>query len=146
MNLADKVIQANEQEIIEKREDDQAPEKFYTDDLGCWVEVDIRRHKAKFAEYVLFRCKYLNKHLNLRENDLLYNGHRLVGDNAVDIAALADLPENISAPTAKWVYKRLVQTAPHLDASKIEIVPGWLWDLKNSEIIQMGADEYNTVS
>ena len=146
MDLADRVIHANEQEIIEKRDDDQAPDEFYTDDLGCWVEVDIRRHKAKFAKYVLFRCKYLNKHLNLRENNLLYNGHRLVGDNAVDIAALADLPENISAPTAKWVYKRLVQTAPPLDTSKIEIVPGWLWDLKNSEIIQMGVDEYNTVS
>lgn len=146
MNLADRVIEANEQEIIEKQEGDKAPDGYYTDDLGYWVEQDIRRDKTKFAEYVLFRCRKLNQHMHLRENDLLFNSHNMVKDNPVDIAALADLPENISAPTAKWVYKRLIQSVPHLDKSKVEIMPGWLWDLDNGEIIEMDPGTYTTVS
>lgn len=146
MNLADRVIKANEQEIVEKQSGDTAPDGFYTDDLGFWVEVDIRRQKVRFSEYILFRCKRLNPHLHIRDEIAVYNGHILVRNNPVDIAALADLPENISGPTAKWVYKRLLHDMPHLNRSKIEIAPGWLWDIDNSEIIKKDKDEYITVS
>lgn len=146
MNLADKVIEANEQEIVEKQSGDTAPDGYYTDDLGFWVEVDIRRKKVRFAEYILFRCRYLNPHLHIRDEIALYNGHVLIRDNSVEVAALADLPENISGPTAKWVYKRLLHDMPHLNRSMIEIAPGWLWDLDNSEIIKKNKDEYITVS
>ena len=146
MNLADKVIEANEQEIVEKQSGDTAPDGYYTDDLGFWVEVDIRRKKVRFAEYILFRCKYLNPHLHIRDEIALYNGHLLIRDNSVEVAALADLPENISGPTAKWVYKRLLHDMPHLNRSMIEIAPGWLWNLDNSEIIKKNKDEYITVS
>lgn len=146
MNLADKVIEANEQEIVEKQSGDNAPDGYYTDDLGFWVEVDIRRQKVRFAEYILFRCKKLNGHLHIRDGNMVYNGHTIVRDNPIDVAALADLPENISTPTAKWVYKRLLQDMPHLNRSKIEIAPGWLWDIDNSEIIKKDKDEYITVS
>lgn len=146
MNLADKVIEANEQEVVEKKSGDTAPDGYYTDDLGLWVELDIRRQKVRFAEYILFRCKRLNPHLHIRDGVVVYNGHNLVKDTPVDIAALADLPENISGPTAKWVYKRLLQDMPHLNRSMIEIAPGWLWDIDNSEIIKKDKNEYITVS
>ena len=75
MDLASKVIQANEdevkREIIRKKSGDGAPEGYYTDDLGFWVEQDIRRKDVRFAEYVLFRCQYLNKDLHKREGYLL---------------------------------------------------------------------------
>ena len=58
MDLADKVIQANEQEIIEKNSNDSAPDGFYTDDLGFWVEQDIRRHKSRFHRF--FRLQSVN--------------------------------------------------------------------------------------
>lgn len=146
MNLADKVIEANEQEIVEKKSGDTAPDGYYTDDLGLWVELDIRRQKVRFSEYILFRCKRLNPHLHIRDEIAVYNGHILVRNNPVDIAALADLPENISGPTARWVYKRLLHDVPHLNRSMIEIAPGWLWDIDNSEIIKKDKDEYITVS
>lgn len=136
MDLADKVIQANEQEIVEKEANDSAPEGFYTDDLGFWVEQDIRRHKIKFAEYVLFRCKYLNDELNVRNATMLFNGNVLVRKNSLDIASLADLPEAIPNPIAIWVYKRLFDDAPRLDRSKIEIAPGWIWDMDKCAIIK----------
>ena len=40
------------QEIIEKTKGDTAPEGYYTDDMGYWVEQDIRRHKDRFALYI----------------------------------------------------------------------------------------------
>lgn len=145
-SLADKVIQANEQEFIEKGEDDEAPEKFYTDDLGFWVKQDIRKHKDQFAKYVLFRCKYLNPHLNIRHNMMLYNSHTVIRSTSADIALLADMPESIPAPIAAWVYKRLLKETPYLDRSKIEVAPGLLWDVENAELIQMPKEKYNTVS
>ena len=137
MDLADKVIQANEMEIIEKEATDTAPENLYTDDLGYWVEQDIRRHKHKFARYVLFRCRLLNDDLNIRNGTMLFKGHKLVYPNPVDIASLADLPEVISKPTAVWVYKRLFEESPHLDRRKLEIAPGWVWDLDKQDIIKV---------
>lgn len=145
-NLADRVIQANEQEVIEKSNDDAAPDEFYTDDLGFWVKQDIRRHKGQFAKYVLFRCRFLNPHLNIRENMLLFNSHKMVRPHPVDIAILADLPENIPTPIAVWVHKKLVESAPILDKSKIEVAPGLLWDVENAELIQVSKEKYNTVS
>lgn len=146
MNLADKVIQANEEEIVEKSSGDNAPDGYYTDDLGAWVEQAIRRDKQRFAEYILFRCKYLNPHLHVTELGMLANGHNIVEDGPTDVAALADLPEVISGPIAKWVYKRLLNDVPKLNRSKIEITPGYLWDLDSCEIISMDKEDYTTVS
>lgn len=137
MDLADRVIQANEMEIIEKEATDTAPENLYTDDLGYWVEQDIRRHKHKFARYVLFRCRLLNDDLNIRNGTMLFKGHKPVYPSPVDIASLADLPEVISKPTAVWVYKRLFEESPHLDRRKLEISPGWVWDLDKQDIIKV---------
>lgn len=137
MDLAERVIKANEEEIVEKSPDDPAPIDLYTDDLGYWVEQDIRRHKAKFARYVLFRCRILNDDLNIRNGVMLHKGHVLVTDSPADIASLADLPENISKATAAWVYKRLLAESPYLDRRKIEIVPGWIWDIDKQEIVRV---------
>lgn len=143
MNLADKVIQANEQEIIEKQSGDGAPEGYYTDDLGFWVEQDIRRHKAKFAEYVCFRCKKLNPGLHTRDGLRLYDGPKLIRNDPLVIASLARLPESIPKPTANWVFDELFRWAPKLNRSKIEISPGWMWDLEKQEIIKgvVGGDK-----
>lgn len=137
MDLAERVIKANEEEIVEKSPDDPAPVDLYTDDLGYWVEQDIRRHKEKFARYVLFRCRILNDDLNIRNGTMLYKGHTPVTDSSADIASLADLPENISRATAIWVYKRLFAESPHLDRRKIEITPGWIWDMDKQQIIKV---------
>lgn len=136
MSLADKVIEANEYEIVEKANNDSAPEGFYTDDLGFWVKQDIRSKKIEFANYVLFRCKYLNPRLNVRDAIRLFNNSSLVKNTQSDIASLADLPENIPSSISLWVYKKLLEDSPNLDRSKIEIKPGWVWDLERCIIIK----------
>lgn len=138
MDLASKVIEANEQEFIEKQRGDRAPSDYYTDDLGYWVEQDIRQHKMRFAEYVYFRCRKLNPDLYVRDGRRLYKGSRLVKRDILTIASLAGLPERLTAPTANWVYDKLFDDVPRLDKSKIEIVPGWLWDVEKSIIVKEG--------
>ena len=137
MDLADMVIQANEQGVVEKQSGDGAPDGFYTDDLGFWVEQDIRKHKVRFAKYILFRCKYLNSDIHVRNTNILHHGYQVVECSANDIASLADLPEVISSPIAIWVYKRLLNDSPHLDRHKIEISPGWIWDVDKCVIIKI---------
>lgn len=143
MDLADKVIKANEEalkvndEVVEKDKDDPAPISLYTDDLGFWVEQDIRKHKMKFARYVLFRCRLLNKDLNIRNGNTLFKGHKPVYPTPVDIASLADLPEVISKATAVWVYKRLFAETYPLDRRRLEITPGWVWDMDKQAIIRI---------
>lgn len=136
MDLADKVIQANAQEVIEKLNGDGAPEGYYTDDLGFWVKQDIRQHNLKFAEYVCFRCKKLNPDLHVRDGVRLYNGTKLVRNDQQTIASLARLPERMHRHITNWVYDELFRSSPRLNRSKIEIAPGWYWDFNESEIVK----------
>lgn len=137
MDLADRVIQANEQEIVEKDSNDSAPDGFYTDDLGFWVEQDIRRHKSRFAEYVLFRCLYLNEEIHIRNSTRLFNGYKEVPCTSIGIASLADLPENIPAPIAVWVYKRVFSLALPINRDIMEINSNWVWDVNNCLILKI---------
>lgn len=149
MDLASRVIQANEdeiaREIIKKKISDPAPEGYYTDDLGLWVEQNIRRRDVLYAEYILFRCLYLNKTLHTRKDGFLYIGHRPVSRTSSSIADLADLPGHLPTNVVLWVYKRLCQRAPRLNESIIEIKPGLLWDSENSEFIEKDRKEYKVI-
>ena len=150
MDLASRVIQANEderieQEIIKKRATDGAPEGYYTDDLGFWVEQDIRRKEMRYAEYILFRCKYLNQNLHTRAGGLLYAGHTLIFPTSVSIASLADLPSKLPTTIVVWVHKRLCRDSPKLNERKIEICPGLLWDYDNAKLIELPKKNYKTI-
>lgn len=142
-NIADKIIQANEQEIIEKQSGDTAPEGFYTDDMGYWVEQDIRKHKTKFAKYVFFRCRRLNKHLYYDTDEMkVYNRHDVVEPNPKDILMLANLADMITTAQAIWVYNRLKETVPRLDKTRLVIAPGLAWNIKTSELEELDGEYY----
>ena len=145
-SLAERVIQANEQEIVEKRSGDGAPDGYYTDDLGLWVEQDIRKDKMRFARYIYMRCKKINKHLHIRNNELLFNSHTLVNKHPNDISELANLPEILSVPIATWVYNRLIESVPHLDPDRIVITDSLIWNMETCEFEDWSKDDYTTVS
>ena len=135
-DLADKIIQANEQEIVEKQSGDKAPEGYYTDDMGYWVEQDIRKDKTKFAKYVFFRCRRLNKHLYYDADEMqVYNRHHKVEPTTREILMLAKLADMITPAQAIWVYNRLKDTVPRLDKGKLVVAPGLLWDFETAELI-----------
>lgn len=135
-NLADKIIQANEQEVIEKQSGDAAPDGYYTDDLGYWVEQDIRKHKERFARYVFVRCRKLNQHLYYDTIEMkLYNRHDEIEPKVADIVKLANLADMITPAQAIWVYNRLKDAVPRLDRSKLVVAPGLIWDFETAELI-----------
>lgn len=145
-NLADKIIQANEQEIVEKREGDHAPDGFYTDDMGYWVELDIRKHKTRFAEYVFTRCRKRNKHLYYNTDDMkVYNRHDIIEPTPKDILMLANLADMITTAQAIWVYNKLKETIPRLDKTRIVVAPGLAWNMTTSELEELEEGTYTTV-
>ena len=144
-DFADKIIQANEQEVIEKQAGDQAPEGYYTDDMGRWVELDIRRHKTRFAEYVFVRCRKRNPHLYYdTENMKLYNRHDVIEPTPKDILMLANLADMITTAQAIWVYNKLKETVPRLDRTRLVVAPGLAWNIETSELEELDG-EYFTV-
>lgn len=150
MDLASKVIQANEserieQEVIKKLPSDDAPEGYYTDDLGLWVEQDIRRREVRYAEYILFRCRYLNKNIHTREGGILYAGHTIIFPTSASIANLADIPSKIPSSIVIWVHKRLSREAPKLNSRKIGVCPGLLWDYDKQELESVPKKVYKTI-
>lgn len=144
-DLADKIIEANEREVIRRHSGDTAPEGYYTDDLGLWVEQDIRKSPSRFAEYVFVRCRKRNSHLYYDPATLtLFNRHKEIKPITRDILELASLPSMITPAQAIWVYNRLKETVPRLDRSRLVIAPGLAWNIKKGEI-EMLEEEYYTV-
>lgn len=142
-DLADKIIQANEQES--KRGGDTAPAGFYTDDLGMWVEDNIKDDKERFAAYVFVRCRKRNPHLYYDTDMLtLYNRHQEITATPRDILELANLADMISMAQAIWIYNKLKETVPRLDRNRVVVAPGLAWNIEKSELEDI-EEEYYTV-
>lgn len=146
MDLADKIIDANEREQEEQRTLDEAPEGFYTDDMGMWVEKDIKSDDAKFARYVFTRCRKLNKHLYYDPDDLtVYNHHTAIRPTPSSIIGLARLADSISTAQAIWVYNKLKETIPRLDRDRVLVARDLAWNIKTSELEELEEGTYTTV-
>lgn len=131
MDLADYIIGANENHG--RANNDTAPEGYYTDDMGYWVEQDIRKDKMRFATYILYRCLRNNNSIYKWRGDL-YNGHTLIEPNAQSIVAMADICDMITPAQAIWVYARIMDIASELDEDKIQVSSDAYWDTAKSEI------------
>lgn len=144
-NLADKIIQANEAEVIRKDSDDKAPQGYYTDDLGMWVEQDIRKNPTRFAWYVFVRCRKNNEHLYYDPIEMvLYNRHQVIEPSTRDILSLANLADTITPAQAIWVHTKLKENVPRLDRSRLVVAPGLAWNIDRSELEKLD-DGYITV-
>lgn len=142
-NLADKIIQANEAEVIRKDVDDSAPQGFYTDDLGMWVEQDIRKNPTRFARYVFVRCRMNNEHLYYDPIEMvLYNRHKVITSSTRDILMLANLADTITPAQAIWVYTKLKETVPRLDRTRLVVAPGLAWNIDKSELEKLDGEYY----
>lgn len=142
-NLADKIIQANEREAAVSQSGDAAPSGYHTDDLGMWVEDNLRDNKARYAEYIFVRCRKRNRHLYY-DSDLaaLFNRHTKVEPTVNCILELANIPDMITAAQAIWVYNKLKETAPRLDRSKIVVAPGLAWNIKSGKLEEIKGEYY----
>ena len=142
-DLADKIIEANEHEKVHKQRGDQAPEGYYTDDLGYWVEQDIKSNRMRFAQYIAFRCRVLNDHIYYDTESLtLYNRHTPIEPTTNSILLLAKCPDMITTAQAIWVYNELKAKAPRLDRNRIVVAPGLAWNFKESALEELPKKYY----
>jgi len=144
MDLADRIIEANEDNVV-KREGDKAPDGYYTDDLGYWVEVDLHKDRRRYAEYTVLRCRIINPGLHTRENrTMLFNGRTRVNPTQNDIVSLSNTLDSITTPQAIWVYNRLIESVPALDTNIVLVAKDLAWDFKKQELIDMKGKKYIT--
>ena len=142
-DLADLILEANEDEQRRKSPGDTAPEGYYTDDLGYWVEQDIKKDKARFAQYVAFRCRVLNPHIYWAPVELvLFNRHTPIEPTTTSILLLAKVPDMITPAQAIWVYNKLKDTAPRLDRNRVLVAPGLAWDFKEGRLVEIKGKYY----
>lgn len=139
MDLAELIIAKGD------NEDKDCPDGYYVDDMGYWVETDIRKDKARYAEYILFRC--LKKHaFYLIWNGALYTEHKEVYPTSQCINQLADIPHAITYAQANWVYNRLRECAPTIDETKIYLGRGLVWDFSRGEVVNYKKNNFFTIS
>lgn len=140
MSVADELIALQEANSPHyKSAVDSAPEGYYTDDMGYWVEQNIRQDKARFAEYILYRCYRLHQDIYTYRGDL-YQGHTMLHPTVRSIVALADTPELITTAQAIWVYNRIKRDASELDLSRLIVGRNAVWDFEAAELIEESDD------
>ena len=145
MDLADKIIEANGYEHVDKTQGDDAPEGYYTDDMGYWVEQDLQKNRERYAEFILFRCRNLNPGLHTRLNrTTLFNGNERIHPTAQDIIALANTPYSVTTAQAIWVHKQLKSLVPELDRTKVLVAPDIAWDFEKQKLIDLRGKKYIT--
>lgn len=129
MDLADKIINQGSSQS-------NAPEGYYLDDLGYFVEENLKDDKARMAEYALFRIRKIHKNI-YTHNGLLFCGHEPLMGSKDELLKLADSPHiSLNAAQAAWVYNRLKEVAQPLDERFIQIAPGVVWDMEKAEIVE----------
>ena len=133
-SLADAVIrQQNRQGGVTG----SVPDGYHVDDLGYWVEDDLKEDKSRYAEYLLFRIRKLHPNIYIRYG-ILYCGHTVLTGAVSEILKLVDLPNaSVKGGQAAWIFNRLMETAPEIDESKIIIGPGAYWDFDKAEICDL---------
>lgn len=132
MSIADEIIRQSNRAPVST-----APEGYYEDDLGYWVENNIDQDLAKYAQYLLFRI--LKKHNNIYiRYGQLYCGHRALSGTAQDVLELVDLPTaRCRAGQAAWIFNRLRELSPEIDETKIRVSVDAYWDMDAAELREL---------
>lgn len=125
VDLADKVIQANEAETRHDK-----PEEVKLDDIGFPLPKPDTEHA--WCEYLTARILYLNDRM-YKHQGLLWIQDELVRENKNTYYRLARYPKAISDPECQYVFRRLKELVPELDTDKIAVLPGWTFNRKTGE-------------
>lgn len=136
MGLADQLIKNIESGMAQT---DSAPSGYYVDDLGFYVEEDIKKNKSRYAEYLLFRIKYLHPDI-FSHYGKVYCDFVEVRPRTWDILALADSPlESITLAQAVWLYNRIRETALPLSDRYIMVSRDYLFDMEKCALRKINA-------
>ena len=132
-SLADAVIRQQSRQATPG----SVPDGYYLDDLGYWVENDIKSDKDRYARYLLLRITKLHPNI-YRLYGQVYCGHTVLTGSIDEILKLVDLPSAIvRAGQAAWIFNRIKELAPEIDESKIIIGPDIYWDFDKADILDL---------
>ena len=123
MDLADKVIQANEATNI----DPNAPK---LDDIG--FPLPKPQTEKAWCEYLTARILYLNNRM-YKHQGRLWLADEMITEDKNTYYRLAKYPKKISDPECQYVWRRLKETVPILDTDVIAVLPGWTFNMRTGE-------------
>lgn len=122
-NLADKVIKANEQEVIAA----DPP----VDDIGFPLPLHPDEHSM--CEYLTARLLYLNPYM-YQYRGRLWLDDEIVPETNTSYYRLARYPKRISEVQCAYVWTRCRDMVPTLNTDIIAILPGVTFNMKTGEI------------
>lgn len=127
MDLADKVIQANE------RESQDAPDTDVQklDDIG--FPLPKPDTEKAWCEYLTARIWYLNNRM-YKHHGILWLHDEPIKENKNSYYRLAKYPKKISDPECQYVWRRLKELVPVLDTDVIEVLPGLTFNMRTGEL------------
>lgn len=140
--LADRIIARNkaEAELDEKLQDLDSP----YDELGLLKpQPSSARNPFAVPNYIVARIMKLNPHL-YNHRGSLYLKNRMIAKNMAQICELANWPDNIKTAWVVYIHKTLMRVTPTLDTTRIEVLPGLIWDSNIGQLVHMDPSEYNT--
>lgn len=124
MDLADRVIKANEKE----RESLNGPE---LDDIGFPLpKPDTER---AWCEYLTARLWYLNPRIYFH-NDHLWINDKIIPEDKNSYYRLAKYPKQIKDHECQYIWTRLRELVPRLDTDTIAVLPNLTFNMRTGEV------------
>lgn len=124
MSLADRVIQANEEEAIAN----SGPE---LDDIG--FPLPKPQTEKAHCEYLTARIMYLNPRMYQHEGRLWINEH-IISETKDSYYRLAKYPKRIKDHENQYVWTRLKELVPRLDPDVIAVLPDLTFNMRTGEV------------
>lgn len=124
MNLADKVIEANDYE----REVNSGPE---LDDIGFPLpKPDTER---AWCEYLTARLLYLNQSM-YKYRGMLWVENTPIKETKNEYYRMAHYPKAISDPECQYVWRRAKEMVPELNPDIIAVLPDMTFNMRTGEV------------
>lgn len=124
MNLADKVIQANEEETTTN----SGPE---LDDIG--FPLPKPQTERAHCEYLTARLWYLHPRIYFHEDHLWINEH-IIPETKDSYYRLAKYPKRIKDHENQYVWTRLRELVPRLNTDVIAVLPNLTFNMKTGKL------------
>lgn len=123
MNLADKVIQANEEETITN----SGPQ---LDDIG--FPLPKPQTEKAWCEYLTARLLYLNPRIYFH-NDRLWIDNTIIREEKNSYYRLARYPKKIADHENEYVWTRLRDIVPRLNTDVVAVLPDVTFNMRTGE-------------
>ena len=123
-NLADKVIEANQEERRANYSQD-------VDDIG--FPLPKPDTEKAWCEYLTARILYLNPHIYLHDDHLWLDDH-IIREDKNSYYRLAKYPKKISDPQCQYVWTRLREVVPVLNTDIVAVLPDLTFNMRTGEV------------